>query len=217
MVRTFTTAVTLVVLGLAPVVVAAGQSGSQGYTNPATTQSNNATTDRSDQSTTSSKTKDDTISGKTSDSWITLKAKMALLADDKVSSTDVHVTTQKGVVTLTGKVDSNEAKQAAEADAQKIDGAQKVVNRLVVVPKPAQKAVQRKDDQIQKDVENRLKQDPNLKKASIDVRADNGIVTLSGDAPSLQASLRASEMARRVSGVRAVHNELTVPKEKTQG
>ena len=142
---------------------------------------------------------------------------MALLADDKVSSTDVHVTTKQGVITLRGKVDSDEAKQAAEADAQKIDGVQKVMNHIVVVPKSAQKAVQRKDDQIVKDVENRLKTDPNLKQASIEVNADNGIVTLSGDAPSLKASLRASEMARRVSGVRAVHNELTVENENKQG
>ena len=142
---------------------------------------------------------------------------MALLADDKVSSTDVHVTTREGVVTLTGKVEIEDAKQAAEADAKKIDGAQKVVNHLVVVPQSAQKAVQRKDEQIVKDVENRLKTHPTLKQASIDVHADNGIVTLTGDAPSAQASLHASEMARKVSGVRAVHNELTVQSANTQG
>jgi len=68
-----------------------------------------------------------------------------------------------------------------------------------------------------KDVETRLKTHPTLKQASIDVHADNGIVTLTGDAPSAQASLHASEMARKVSGVRAVHNELTVQSANTQG
>ena len=209
MVRLLTIAVTVVVLGLAPAVArAAGQAGTQGYSNPAATDQSSKSTDQS--TTYDIKTKGNITSDAASDSWITLKTKMALLADDKVSSTDVHVTTKQGVVTLRGKVDSDEAKQAAAADAQKIDGVQKVVNHLVVVPKPAQKAVQRKDDQIVKDVENRLKTDPNLKQASIEVNADNGIVTLSGDAPSLKASLRASEMARRISGVRAVHNELTI-------
>ncbi len=216
MVRLSTIAVTVVVLGFAPVVArAAGQSGTQGYSNPAATDQSGKSTDQS--TTYDIKTKGNSTSGEVSDSWITLKAKMALLADDKVSSTNVHVTTKQGVITLRGKVDSDEAKQAAEADAQKIDGVQKVVNHLVVVPKSAQKAVERKDDQIVKDVENRLKTDPNLKQANIDVNADNGIVTLSGDAPSLKASLRASEMARRVSGVRAVHNELTVENENKQG
>ncbi len=212
-----TIAVTLVVLGLAPAMaLAAGQSGTQGHSNPsAPDQSSKSATDQS--TTYDIKTKGNTTSGMASDSWITLKTKMALLADDKVSSTNVHVTTQKGVVSLRGKVDSDEAKQAAEADAEKIDGVQKVVNHLVVVPKSAQQAVQRKDDQIVKDVENRLKTDPNLKEASIDVHSDNGIVTLSGDAPSPQSSLRASEMARRVSGVRAVHNELTIQNGNKQG
>ena len=207
--RSLIIAVTLVALGLAPAMaLAAGQSGTQGYSNPAATDQSSKSTDQS--TTYDIKTKGNTTSGTASDSRITLKIKMALLADDKVSSTTVHVTTQKGVVTLRGKVDSDEAKQAAEADAQKIDGVQKVVNHLVVVPKSAQKAVQREDDQIVKDVENRLKTDPTLKQDSINVHADNGIVTLSGDVPSARSSLRASEMARRVSGVRAVRNELTV-------
>ena len=221
MLRPLLIALTLVVIGLAPAFGrAAAQSGPQASSQPATTdQAGKSASDQpaSDQSSTATQMNDITTSEKVSDSWITLKAKMALLADDKVSSTDVHVTTQKGVVTLRGKVDSDEGKQAAEADAQKIDGVQKVVNHLVVVPKSAQKAIQRKDDQIAKDVETRLKQDPTLKQASIDVHADKGIVTLSGDAPSLEASLRASEKARRVSGVRAVHNELTVQNEKKQG
>jgi osmotically-inducible protein OsmY len=42
------------------------------------------------------------------------------------------------------------------------------------------------------------------------VRAEKGIVTLTGKAPSLATSVRASETARRVSGVRAVRNELTL-------
>ena len=136
MFRSLTLTVMLVAFGLAP-------PGTR-----AATQSSQATEDRStatDQSTTDKSlaiAHSTSVSGKTSDVWITTKTKLALLADDKVSSADVHVTTQQGVVTLTGKVESNEAKQAAEADAQKIDGAQKVVNRLVVVPKAAQKAVE---------------------------------------------------------------------------
>lgn len=148
------------------------------------------------------------------DSWITLKTKLALLADEKVDSTGVSVTTKEGVITLRGKVATDEAKQAAEADAMQIEGAKKVVNHLVVVPSAAQKVVERKDDEIVKDVESRLKKDQGLKKASIDVRSDNGIVTLVGDVPSLKMSLRASEKAHQVAGVRAVHNELTVGRQK---
>jgi osmotically-inducible protein OsmY len=44
------------------------------------------------------------------------------------------------------------------------------------------------------------------------VRADKGIVTLTGKAPSLETSVRASEVTRRVSGVRAVRNEVKIEK-----
>ena len=150
----------------------------------------------------------DTASIEMSDSWITLKTKLALLADERVSSLDVSVKTQKGVITLRGKVENEAARQAAEEIALNIKGQKKVVNQLTVVPKAARKVVDRQDAEIVKDVEKGIKNDARLKKATIDVRADKGIVTLTGEAPSLETSVRASEVARRVSGVRAVRNEV---------
>ena len=73
------------------------------------------------------------------------------------------------------------------------------------------------DAEIQQDVILELKWDPRVEETEVGVEVDNGIVTLTGDVPSLETSLRASEMARRVSGVRAVHNELTVENGKTHG
>ena len=150
----------------------------------------------------------DTASIEMSDSWMTLKTKMALLADERVSSLDVSVKTQKGVITLRGKVENEGARHAAEEIALNIKGQKKVINQLTVVPKAARKVVDRQDDQIVKDVEKGIKNDARLKKATIDVRADKGIVTLTGKAPSLETSVRASEVARRVPGVRAVRNEV---------
>ncbi len=194
MLRRLTIALAVVAFGVLPTIAIAANSD--------TTQNESTT----------QKAKDMTQSAgqKVSDSWITTKAKVDLMADERVSSRNVHVTTRQGVVTLRGKVESTEAKKAAEDDVTKVNGVKQVVNHLTVVPAEASKAVERKDDQITKDVETRLKNDPNLKKASITVHADNGIVTLTGDAPSLRTSERASEVAHRVAGVRAVHNELTV-------
>lgn len=149
-----------------------------------------------------------------SDSWITMKTKLSLMADERVSASDVNVTTKQGVVTLSGKVPTGEAKQAAEANAKQIDGAKQVINKLSVVAPSAQKATERKDDQITEDIESRLKKEKSLSSTNIDVKTNNGIVTLTGDAPSLQASVRASEIAHKVSGVRAVQNDLNV-KEKS--
>lgn len=156
----------------------------------------------------------DTASIEMSDSWITLKTKLALLADERVSSLDVSVKTQKGVITLRGKVDNEAARQAAEEIALNIKGQKKVANHLTVVSKAARKVVDRQDDQIVKDVEKGINNDARLKKATIDVRADKGIVTLTGKSPSLETSVRASEVARRVHGVRAVRNEMTLERKE---
>ena len=151
-----------------------------------------------------------TATREVTDSWLTLQTKLALLADERLSSTDVHVTTHRGVITLRGKVDSEAEQQAAGEIAGTIEDAQEVNNQLTVVPQAEREAVDRQDEQIVKDVKRGIKNDAGLKKARIHVRADEGIVTLTGKAPSLETSVRASETARRIPGVRAVRNELTL-------
>ena len=152
----------------------------------------------------------ETTTREVTDSWLTLQTKLALLADERVSSADIHVATQEGVIKLRGKVDSEAEQQAAGEIAGTIEGAREVNNQLTVVPQPQRKAVDRQDRQIVQDVKQELKSDGRLRRARIQVRADAGIVTLTGKAPSLEMSVRASETARRVPGVRAVRNELTL-------
>jgi hyperosmotically inducible protein len=156
-------------------------------------------------STTKEMTKE--VKADVSDSWITAKTKMALFADDRVKGRQVSVETDKGVVALRGKVDSAESKAAAESVAQGIEGVKSVRNDLQVVPPGEQKAVAADDKEIKRTVETRLNSDPQLKK--IDVRADAGVVTLTGEAPTITAAARASELAREAPGVRAVKNEMT--------
>jgi hyperosmotically inducible protein len=141
------------------------------------------------------------------DSWLTSKAKIALFSDDRVKGSQVKVETKDGVVFLRGKVDSAEAKAAAESVAKGIDGVKSVKNDLQVVSPGARKAVEAKDADIAKAVESRVRRESDLKK--VDVRADSGVVTLTGEVPTISASAKASEVARGVNGVRSVKNELT--------
>ena len=141
------------------------------------------------------------------DSWVTSKTKIALFADDRVKGSEVKVETKDGVVHLRGKVDSAEAKAAADSIAKGIDGVKSVKNDLQVVSPGARKAVEAKDADIAKAVESRVKRESDLKK--VDVRADSGVVTLTGEVPTITASAKASEVARGVNGVRSVKNELT--------
>ena len=147
------------------------------------------------------------VKGNVSDSWITSKTKIALFADSRVPGASVHVETQKGMVYLRGKVESDEAKKAAEDVTRGVEGVQGVKNELQVVPASAKKTVEAKDEDITKQVKERFKADPKLK--SLDIRTDNGVVTLQGKLPSINDSARASQMAREVPGVRSVRNDTT--------
>ena len=52
--------------------------------------------------------------------------------------------------------------------------------------------------------------DAELKAHKIDVETQNGVVTLTGQAPSLQALNRATDIAKAVGGATQVNNKLTV-------
>jgi len=142
-----------------------------------------------------------------SDSWITSKAKIALFSDDRVKGRQVHVETKDGMVMLRGKVDSAEAKAAAAEVAKGVEGVKDVKNELQVVAPSHRAEVTADDKVIAKNVQNKLKSDPQLKTAKAEV--NNGVVSLTGEVKSIDASARASEVARSVAGVRSVKNDLT--------
>lgn len=58
------------------------------------------------------------------------------------------------------------------------------------------------DSEITSAIKDAFKQDPELAAANITVTVEKGIVTLSGNAPNVQAYLRAGSLARNVPGVR---------------
>ena len=163
------------------------------------------------QSTMTDKAKTMTQEAKTgmSDSWLTSKAKIALFSDDRVKGRQVHVETKGGVVYLRGKVDTADAKAAATDVAKGIEGVKDVKNELQIVAPSARAAVNADDKVIYKNVEQKFKQDPQLKNAKIDAKVNAGVVTLTGEVKSIGTSARASEVARGIPGVRSVKNDLT--------
>lgn len=98
------------------------------------------------------------------DSWVTSKAKIALFGDDRVKGTQIKVETMKGMVTLRGKVDSEEAKSAAGEVVKGVEHVKGVKNDLQVVAPTERNSVDISDKDISARVEKRLKQDSSLKK-----------------------------------------------------
>ena len=147
------------------------------------------------------------VKAEVTDSWLTAKTKIALYSDERVKGRQISVETLQRIVRLRGKVDSDEARTAAASIAEGIEHVKAVKNDLEVVAIGDRKATDVSDKDITSQVEAHFSKTTQL--TEIDVRTDGGLVTLTGAAPSIGASARASELARGVPGVRAVRNELT--------
>jgi osmotically-inducible protein OsmY len=146
------------------------------------------------------------------DAWITTKSKLALLTTEGVSATAVSVDTVNQEVTLHGKVGSAEEKAKAESVVKTIDGVKGVRNLLEVVAPRYEKAVQRSDDEVKKQVNTALQAQPSLKDSAITVQSvNNGVVLLGGTAKTLTDHLSAVEVASDIPGVHHVASEIQSP------
>jgi hyperosmotically inducible protein len=147
------------------------------------------------------------------DMWLTAKTKIALFADSRIKGSEITVETSQGSVMIRGKVDSDAAKQAAEAIAKGIDGVKTVKNDLQVVAPAKREATDDKDEAITARVNAQIVKDSYLKDAGIHAQTNAGVVSLSGEVSSLMTSAQASWTVWQVPGVKSVKNDLTV-KEK---
>lgn len=141
-----------------------------------------------------------------SDTWITTKAKIALLTADDVSATAVHVDTQNGNMVIHGKVKTEAEKAKAEQVVKSIEGVRTVKNLLQVVPPSQQDAVDASDDMIKDKVSASLKAD-RLDDVKIE-SVNKGVVLLAGKTESLGRKLAAIESAYKVAGVRRVSSTI---------
>lgn len=70
--------------------------------------------------------------------------------------------------------------------------------------------MKRPDNDIRRDVEAELQWDPSIDDRQIRVTVSEGIVTLTGEVTHLMGRWAAEDIAKRVSGVRAIANEIRV-------
>ena len=143
----------------------------------------------------------------TGDAWLTTKVKIALLTAHDVSASAVNVDSDKGLVTIHGKVKTAEEKTKAEQVARGVDGVKEVKNLLQVVPESEKKVVAASDDKIKDGVQAALKSDKELDSVKVDA-VDNGVVLLKGKTPDLGAKLKAIELTLATPGVKRVSSEI---------
>ena len=74
----------------------------------------------------------DRVGNEISDAWITTKLQSKYYLDSDVRGLDIDVTTNGGVVTLTGKVSSAAERAKALSLAKSTDGVKQVIDKLTL-------------------------------------------------------------------------------------
>jgi hyperosmotically inducible periplasmic protein len=141
------------------------------------------------------------------DSWITTKAKIALLTSDGFSVNGANVDTINGNVTIHGKVATSADRSKAEQTVRNVSGVKTVKNLLQVVPSSVKDLVAAKDSDVKDRVEASLKTDSKMDDVKV-ASVNNGVVLLAGKTESLDQNLRAIENAYTVNGVHHVASEI---------
>jgi hyperosmotically inducible protein len=139
------------------------------------------------------------------DAWIDGKAETTLLLNGNLNSFDINTDVKNGNVTLTGKVESEVDKALAEELVENLDGVTGVDNQLTVVN--TGKNADSKDGSALKDakiatvVKTRLLFESEVSGTSINVDAENGVVTLHGEVDSDAEKDLAVAIAKNTSDV----------------
>jgi hyperosmotically inducible periplasmic protein len=124
-----------------------------------------------------------------------------------------HITTEvKGrTVTLGGTVQTVSQKYTADQIAWQVPGVQGLTDNLSV--SDAQARPESADDKLARRVEFELYSTKAIPMKTVQIHADNGIVTLTGTVLSRAEKLLAEKTAKSVEGVRRVVNSLAAPEE----
>ncbi|MER3425452.1 MAG: hypothetical protein C4293_21670 [Nitrospiraceae bacterium] len=145
------------------------------------------------------------------DQDITLAIKEALRQDDRVPADRIFVSTENGIVTLTGAATNLLAKERARRHAETIRGVRSVIDLIRMMP------TGRSDDEITRDISKTLLINPATQFSRITVAVTQSVATLSGSAESLAGKQLAAEIAKGVDGVKGLRNEIEIlrPVERT--
>lgn len=151
-----------------------------------------------------------------SDGWITMKVKATLTFHKKVSGTGTEVNTQNGVVTLSGKADSEAQKQLTGEYAKDVDGVTEVRNQLVVSTpgKAPHRTLGEKvdDSSITAQIKTALLFHKSTHAVTTKVTTKNGVVTLRGEAENSAERELVTKLSEDIYGVTHVRNRMTVKK-----
>jgi len=139
------------------------------------------------------------------DDEIKERAEHILQWNVNIDAVNITVSVDAGRVTLSGSVDAYWRKKRAEELVSAIIGVLAVDNALAVVPTES-----RVDKSIADDITAAFERNMAIDINTVDVKVEDGIVTLSGKVSTWNAMLTAEEIALYTAGVIDVVNDLSV-------
>jgi hyperosmotically inducible protein len=144
------------------------------------------------------------------DAALLTSVKSALVSDPVTEAGEINVDVNRGVVKLSGFVDSSKEKSAAGDIARKVDGVQSVQNDIAVKGGSSSAGEVVDDSILTAKVKAALIESSETKAHQINVETKEGVVQLSGFVDSAGAKSAATSVAKSVTGVKDVRNELSV-------
>jgi osmotically-inducible protein OsmY len=145
--------------------------------------------------------------GYKSDEEIRSEALFQLGWDSRVKQTEIGVAVKKGVVTLTGAVDSYAKKLAAQQAAHRVPGVLDVANDIEVKPPGS---LRRTDSEIAQAIRGALEWNALIPADQIHSTVTDGWVTLEGTVEYYRERVDAERAISHLTGVRGITNKITV-------
>jgi hyperosmotically inducible protein len=144
------------------------------------------------------------------DTVITANIQGKLVDDPVTKARQIEVETFRGVVQLSGYVDTAASKSRAAELAMQTKGVTRVDNNLDVRSTETSIGTTIDDSLVTTNVKAALVGNPITKARQINVETLRGVVQLSGFVDSKAEIDEATNVAKSISGVKDVHNELVV-------
>jgi hyperosmotically inducible protein len=151
-----------------------------------------------------------TLGTQVDDTVITSSVKSLLLADDLVKSFDLQVETRKGVVQLSGFVDSQAQIDQAVSLTRAVAGVTDVENGVTLKGGTTTVGTKIDDASVTGRVKTALLADPTIKSFDISVVTFKGEVQLTGFVNSQDQIEQAGKLASAAEGATGVKNELMI-------
>jgi hyperosmotically inducible protein len=144
------------------------------------------------------------------DAALLTSVKSALVSNPVTEAGEINVDVNRGTVKLSGFVDTQQEKSKAGDVARGVDGVKTVQNDIAVQTKNSSTGDTIDDSVLTTKVKTALITSSATKAHQINVETKQGVVQLSGFVDTAAAKAAATDIAKSVTGVKDVKNELSV-------